>query len=253
MKDHRVIETIHWHSLHPRYLGSQSRVLDLGANYGLFAREVTERFGCHCVAVEPSPVAFHGMFRSPLITNIQAAISDHSGVMSFHVASESTASSLLQKSVSHQQTIQVRALSLPDLLAELRWPAIDLLKVDIEGAEIAMLASCPDDLLMRVGQITIEFHDFCGITPLSDVRRTLDRLHDLGFFSVRMSRIGHQDTWLINRGLLKISSHELFFVRLVDRNLKGLRRVANRVFQKALGLTERAGHPGSARARPSRQ
>jgi hypothetical protein len=30
-----MIETIYDHTVHPRYLGAQSQVLDLGANYGL--------------------------------------------------------------------------------------------------------------------------------------------------------------------------------------------------------------------------
>jgi hypothetical protein len=45
-----MIETIYDHTVHPRYLGPQSEVLDLGANYGLFAKAITARFGCRRVA-----------------------------------------------------------------------------------------------------------------------------------------------------------------------------------------------------------
>jgi hypothetical protein len=55
------------------------------------------------------------------------------------------------------------------------------LKVDIEGDEIAMLAACPDEVINRIMQISIEFHDFCGITSKKDVDKTLVRLHQLGF------------------------------------------------------------------------
>ena len=223
-----MIETIHWHTLHPRYLGSQSRVLDLGANRGHFAHAVTERFGCHCVAVEPSPEAFKDIPETALISKLQAAVADKSGIMPFHVASESVASSLLHKAASHKSTIDVPVLSLPDLLGQLCWSRIDLLKIDIEGAEIGMLASCPDDLLRRVAQISVEFHDFCGITPRKDVTRTLARLQRLGFRSIRMSRVGHQDTLIINQEMLGVSMAEILFTRYVVRNWRGLRRMVAR-------------------------
>jgi FkbM family methyltransferase len=209
-------------------LGPGSTVLDLGANYGRFAQAITERFGCHCVAVEPSPGPFAAIPETARISKLHAAVADRSGVMPFHVASESVASSLLQKAPTHIHTIDVQVFSFPELLGQLAWSRVDLLKIDIEGAEIGMLAACPDEVLGRVAQISVEFHDFCSITPPADVKWTLARLHRLGFFSVRMSRVGHQDTWLINRHLLAISAPELLFIRHVVRNWMGFRRVLAR-------------------------
>jgi len=226
-----MIETIHWHTLHPRYLSPESAVLDLGANHGQFAQAIADRFGCHCVAVEPSPGPFATIPITPLITKLPAAVGDKSGVMPFNVSSDSVASSLLDVA-TRTNTIDVSVFSLPDLLDHLGWPRVDLLKVDIEGAEIGMLAACPDEVLGRVAQISIEFHDFCGITPAEDVCGTLERLHSLGFFSVRMSRVGHQDTWLFNRRLLDVGTLELLYIRHVVRNMKGLRRVLERQFKR---------------------
>jgi FkbM family methyltransferase len=229
-----MLETIHWHTLHSRYLGPESTVLDLGANHGQFASAVTDRFGCHCVAVEPSPGPFATIPTTPLITKLAAAVSDKSGIMPFNVSSDSVASSLLDVA-NRTNTIDVCAFSLVDLLDHLGWQRVDLLKVDVEGAEIGMLAACPDEVLRRVAQISIEFHDFCGITPAEDVHRTLERLHDLGFFSVRMSRVGHQDTWLINRRLLDVGRLELLYIRHVVRNIKGLQRVLARQLKRVSG------------------
>jgi FkbM family methyltransferase len=224
-----TIETVHWHTLHPRFLDKRSNVLDLGSNYGLFARSITERFGCHCVAVEPSPEPFSAIPESSLITKLQAAISDQNGVVPFHVAPDSVASSLLSKSASLTATIIVPSFSLPELVRRLGWPRIDLLKIDIEGSEISMFATSPDELLRQVAQISVEFHDFCGITSLVEVKAVLARLHRLGFYSVRMSRVGHQDTWLINRRLLNISKLELLFIKYVVRNWMGFKRITVRI------------------------
>ena len=128
--------------------------------------------------------------------------------MPFHIADSSLASSLWPAAAGPIRTIEVQAISLPDLLSLIGCQRVDLIKIDIEGAEIDVLAACPDEVLKNIAQISVEFHDFCHITDLSDVKRTLQRLRRLGFFSVRMSRVGHQDTWLINRRLLHISDLE---------------------------------------------
>jgi FkbM family methyltransferase len=228
-----TIETIQWHTLHPRYLDTRSNVLDLGANHGHFARAISNRFGCTCVAVEPSPAPFAAIPQSSQIKKLQLAVAEKSGVMPFHVARQSTASSLLGQASSHQDTISVGVRSLPELFQELAWSHVDLLKVDIEGSEIAMLAACPDELLKRIAQISIEFHDFCAITPRADVEATLARLHRLGFFSVRMSRVGHQDTWLVNQRLIDISKLELLFIKYAVRNWFGIKRLVARVAKAA--------------------
>jgi FkbM family methyltransferase len=177
----KTIETIEWHTLHPRYLSSDSFVLDIGANHGQFTRAITTRFGCRCVAVEPAPLPFASIPEGPLVTKMQFGVADRSGTMQLHLAEDSTTSSMGRRADTYVQTIDVPTLSLVDLLARLGNPRVDLLKVDIEGAEIGMLAAVPDDLLQRMMQISIEFHDFCGITPAAEVEQTLDRLAGLGF------------------------------------------------------------------------
>jgi len=222
------IETIHWHTLAPQFLNRASRVLDLGANYGMFSTAITERVGCRCVAVEPSPVPFEGIPASPLIQKIHAAVAGKSGTMGFRVDPENGLASALDD--NEQSDIRVRVVTLPELLDELNWPSIDLLKVDIEGSEIDMLASCSDQFLSdRVSQISIEFHDFCGVTAPEVVAHTVNRLCSIGFGSIRMSRVGHQDTWLVNRKLLPVSTADLMFHRVVTRNWFGAKRVASRL------------------------
>jgi FkbM family methyltransferase len=224
-----MIETIQDHTVHPRYLGAQSDVLDLGANYGLFAKAITARFGCRCTAVEPSPEPFAAIAESPLISKVQAAAAAKSGTMPFHIAVDSVFSSLSASPPNPiVQVIDVHALSLPDLFERVGARPLDLLKIDIEGAEIELLNTCPPSILQQIRQMSVEFHDHCGITPASEVDSTLAWLHSLGFFSVRMSRNGHHDTWMINRDLCDISTAELKFLQYVAPAWMGVKRVARR-------------------------
>ena len=111
------VETVHWHTLHPRYLNAQSVILNIGANYGQFSEKMVEIFSCHCIAVEPSPVPFDAIPHGRSITKIQAAIAGRSGKMPFHVSSDSVASSLFAKDRFHERTIDIDVLSMKDLTA----------------------------------------------------------------------------------------------------------------------------------------
>ena len=227
-----MIETIHWHTLHPRYLSSQSNVLDLGANTGQFSRAVVDRFGCKCIAVEPEPTVFSIIPANDQITRVQAAIASRSGRIPLYLTKKSDGHSILRNKPSVVEVIEVEAISLSDLLTRLGWHRVDLVKIDIEGAEIELLDTCPDEWLRRIAQLTIEFHDFNGVTPSADVWRVLERMKKLGFYSVRMSGWGHQDTWLINRSLLPISRIELLFSKYIIRNWRGAMRIISRCLQR---------------------
>jgi hypothetical protein len=52
----------------------------------------------------------------------------------------------------------------------------DFVKSDIEGIEREIINACPDELLLRMGAITIEWHH--GLPELETIA---GRLRDLGF------------------------------------------------------------------------
>ncbi len=229
MRRNSQLETIHWHTLDAGFLDEQSRVLDLGANYGRFSKAIVERFGCKCVAVEPTPLLYQTMLADERITKVNLAIAPNNGTAEFHVSAQSTASSLVATSIDTTETISVVTRRLDALVSDLGWDFVDLIKCDIEGAEIDVIGSCSDEFLQSVGQFTIEFHDFCGITPAAIVQETVKRLEGLGFWVVRMSRVGHQDTWLINQSRCDISKLEYLRAKYITRNWFGLKRVFNRL------------------------
>lgn len=233
-----MITSYEWHTLHPGYLDQSSVVVDLGANYGRFSHRLIREFGASCHAVEPSPEVFAAIPEHQKLRKYPLAIGGRPGTVPFRIAKESTASSVVREgSRGEPDVIEVPQLTLQDFVTRYGIPRIDVLKCDIEASEIAMLDAAPDALLQSIGQITIEFHDFCGLVTTGEVRRVLERLHRLGFSSVRMSRVGHQDTWCVNRRACPISDAELLFIRYGMRNWFG----AFRVLKRGLGLemTER--------------
>lgn len=201
-------------------LDPNSTVIDLGANRGEFLSKINRAFGCSTlIAVEPNPKLFRDLTERPDFIAINAAVGGARGEAKFAIDRNDLASRVVaDEAATDDNTVTVELITLDDLLARTGVSKVDLLKVDIEGQEIAMLDATSDQTLRNIAQITIEFHDFCGLVSAKEVTRTISRLKDLGFYAARMSRIGHQDTWLVNtkfRNIGHLTRAKIFILKYV--------------------------------------
>ncbi len=129
-----------------------STVWDIGANVGLFSFAAAVAAGPrgHVLAVEPDPV-MAGLLRRSAAENpgharvevVPAAVSDEISVARFHVARRNRATNHLAGFGSGQaggvrSTDLVLTVTLDWLAA--RFPVPDVVKIDVEDAEMAVLA-----------------------------------------------------------------------------------------------------------------
>ena len=114
---------------------------------------------------------------------------------------------------------------------------VDLLKVDIEGAEIELFSACDNDELRDVMQITVEFHDFAYRDLHDSVLRIFDRMVDIGFWVVPCS-LDNSDVLFINRKT-GISMAEIIYLRSIVRYGRGLRRRLRRSAKGVGSLAEK--------------
>ena len=225
------------HTILAQDLSSQSVVVDLGANLGRFSHGIVERFGCRSLAVEANPSLCARIASDPRISVLNLAVAATSGTIPLHLSGNCERSSILSQPLPDvTSTIEVRAVTLGDLLATAGLTRVDLVKFDIEGAEIEVLDSCSDAFLMAVPQLTIEFHDFLGLTPRSTVERVLRRLEKLDFLVIGMWRQAYGDTLCVNRRHTSASLVELLEAQYITRNWWGLKRVAARSMTHVMGL-----------------
>lgn len=227
------VQSFHWHTVHLGYVGKGSVVFDLGAGVGRFAQAIAAETGCLCYAAEPNPHQFRLIPDDARINKYLMAIADRKGTVRFYVSQQPAASSILPvQTETIAQTIEVQATDLEGWVEDLAVKQVDLIKMDIEGAEIMVIESLSDEFLTSVRQLSIEFHDFNGLTPLAEVERAIRRLRSLGFFYIRMSRVGNQDTLFINRSACRISIFECLFIKYVSRNVIGLGRMVYRLIRR---------------------
>ena len=72
--------------------------------------------------------------------------------------------------------------------------ANDLLKVDIEGAEWDLFDSLSDEDFAKIGQITVEFHDFVFPSMRERSEKIIKRLKDMGFSFISKEKHWHHGT-----------------------------------------------------------
>lgn len=188
-------------------------VLDLGANHGEFSRLLNERFPGSYYLVEANPTLAEEVGRSSPFVVWNCAVSPSGGVIPFHLASNDEASSVLPLPEASEYdatavgTVLVRAASLDELRSSLPAGPLDLLKVDIEGAEAAMFLAASAETLRSFRQMTVEFHSHAsfGYGIERQVEQVIRKLRGLGFLALDFSGGRRTNVLFLNRRALGIS------------------------------------------------
>lgn len=210
-------------------LDSSSVVVDLGANVGAFAHGLIAGTGCKVIAAEPVSALRAQIAPSPRLTVLDFAIGGTEQLVLMAVTPHSCPHVITQAPARAAMVEQVNMVSLSTFLERGNATRVDLLKVDIEGAELDMFESSSAATLQKIAQITVEFHDFIDTGARTKVRveRTKRRLQQLGFTLIAFSR-DNTDLLFLNRSLVRVSGLEVARLSCVTRNLEGIRRVVRR-------------------------
>lgn len=144
-------------------------IVDLGANIGLSALFFLKKYpDARIVAVEPDAVNFEIMKKnldrfSKSVAFLQAAIWPTDGEVSL-VEEDVNHSSLgawgyRTEAQSENASVSVKSVSIPTIKQQYNMDFIDILKVDIEGAEYELFEKDYENWIDQVGMIVIETHD----------------------------------------------------------------------------------------------
>jgi FkbM family methyltransferase len=179
-------------------LDGNSLVLDLGANKGEFTHNIIDRFGCRVVALEAMSDLVASIEPHQKLLVFQEAIAGKTGSIELNRYEKRCASVLGPMADERPVSITtVKSVSLHDLMVRESIDKIDLVKVDIEGEELAMFDAATDRDLLSCKQITVEFHDFLYPDTHDRVENAKGRLASLGFRVVQFS-LNNTDVLFIN-------------------------------------------------------
>lgn len=218
------------HTFYLPDLGPESVVVDLGASTAGFSAGVVRLSGCRCHCVEAAPKNFAAIEETDRITKHFGAMGGTEGPVRIHIPDDESHWGSIEPPVGFAvvDSFEAPGRTLPGLLNELQLDRVDLLKVDIEGAEIALFDATDDATLRRCRQISVEFHDFMDAAQGPDVRRVINRFKALGFDALVLTRRRHGDVLFIDRRVLGLNALDIAYFRTVVKYGRGLRRMIRR-------------------------
>jgi FkbM family methyltransferase len=155
------LAVMHAVMLHDEYRphGRPETILDLGANVGLATLFLHGLFPqARIVAVEADPETYARLERNvahlPNVTTVHAAVGGGDEPVTFYSDPESITSSAL-RGAGTLPGVTVPGVSIPTLMERHGMDEVGLLKLDIEGSELAALRTAPLD---RVHELFVEMH-----------------------------------------------------------------------------------------------
>jgi len=169
-------------------------VIDAGCSYEadfsvcLIGRHNVRAFGVdptrkHAEALRALEAQYPGRF-----THLPCAITGTDGTLTFHESRVNESGSLFADHVNvvHDETTSydVQAVTLGTLLKRMGVQSVDILKLDLEGAEYDLLERTTAEELQPFKQLFVEFHHHAvSHFGVADTRRLVERICGFGFRS----------------------------------------------------------------------
>ncbi|MBM4223504.1 MAG: FkbM family methyltransferase [Gammaproteobacteria bacterium] len=203
-----------------------SVVVDCGSNRGEFALYCAKDLHAKVYSYEADPELAVALPCVPDVTFVTAAVAGSSGILELRRA-KGICSSIRFHTDCAQSKSLVPAVTLDQVIAHHDLERIDLLKLDIEGAELDVLENTTDSTLCKCRQICCEFHDFLNPADRPRIRRLISRL-SARFIIVCMSTFTYGDVLMINRSAVTDTS-AVRLAMIGHKYLAGFRRLSQRI------------------------
>ena len=160
-------------------------IVDIGANVGYFSRTfchwVTD--GGRVLAFEPEAENFElltEMAAQPQLRSLldcrQCLVAELDGELPLRINLDNPADHRIGDS-----GILTRSVRLDTIMADLSWPAVSLVKIDVQGAEARVLEGARETLARNRPALVIEIDDRALEAFGSSARKIEERLADLGY------------------------------------------------------------------------
>ena len=154
-------------------------------------------------AFDPTPTAISWLSGQHVPNEFrlfQYAIADHDGIAKLfpHDNPDFVAHSLIPRKATASQTVEVPLRTLATIMLELGHDHIDLLKMDIEGAEYAVIENLVRERV-DIRQLLVEFHHHDRHTDGMSAERTreaVQKLNRAGFKIFHVSPTGEEYSFI---------------------------------------------------------
>lgn len=162
-------------------------VFDVGANVGLWTQYILNRGANKVYSFEPNRKAQEHLYKNfsnnDKVTIIPYGLYSEKTTLPFYVDDNNSliSSTLLENGTSQTPTYYVETLTLEESMLKYNIDNINLLKMDIEGAEFSIFENMSNDTLSKIDSVLIEYHGFYFEDGDKKIENLISKLINSGF------------------------------------------------------------------------
>jgi len=176
-------------------------VLDVGASIGLFTKYILKKGAKQVFAFEPDIRSINllgqNFFNKPSVNIIPKALSSTSEIKKlWYLPDNPLISSIIPEWTEEDHTTEVECISFKDFIKDYKISKIDLLKLDIEGAEYEVIDTLDEEDLDKINSILLEWH-----IPMWMGRKIEDIINKLSRYGFNY-KIVQQEDFTARNGIL---------------------------------------------------
>ena len=134
------------HSFIPHVLSGDSTIVDFGVHKGEFAGDLIRDFSCRVFGAEPVPELYAQLPKHENFAALPVAVGERNGQVDINVFRSRCASVVRNGTENNFTTVSVECVTLEEFLSRYNISFVDLLKIDIEGAEIGLFRGTNDGI-----------------------------------------------------------------------------------------------------------
>jgi FkbM family methyltransferase len=160
-------------------------VLDIGANLGVWSKYILYRGANKVYCFEPNKKAIEHLKRTLIGDNntkiIEKAVYKENSTLKFFIDENNSLTSSLLEQSGHSPAYDVEAITLEESLNLIGEDKVDLVKMDIEGAEFDIIDNLDSKTADRISSFLIEYHDFYFQEGIAKVQKMENKLKSMGY------------------------------------------------------------------------
>lgn len=161
-----------------------------------FDRELIRQFSVEIHAFDPTPKSIQWLESQQLPVGFHYypwGLANYDGEAQFHIPKnpEHISHSIVQSQVTTHEAVTVQVRTIKSIMAELEHNRVDLLKMDVEGAEYSVLKNLMASSL-RPALLLVEFHHRFKSIGAKATRSAVERLRTNGYRLYSVSPTGEE-------------------------------------------------------------
>lgn len=172
-----------------------------------FDTAIMNNYNCSVFAFDPTPKSIEWIKKQNLPENfifIPIGISDKTEKQCLHLSNtplDISASIYVHRYTDADEYAVVQMKSLADIAGEYQHSYVDILKMDIEGSEFAVIRNLPENVIF--GQIVVEFHERFLENGEKILKESIKILKKRGYYCFAISERGDEYSFVNKKEYIK--------------------------------------------------